>query len=82
MRRGLSIACSVSILTLSLALPAERHKVVAPPGTGMGLPFSPAVEADGFLYLSGALGNIPGTREVNGDIRVQTRQTLENLEPS
>ena len=80
MRRGLSIACSVSILTFSLALPADRHKVVAPPGTGMGLPFSPAIEADGFLYLSGALGNTPGTREVEGDIRVQTRQTLKNLE--
>ncbi len=79
MRRGLFIAGSVLILTVSVAVAAERHTVVAPPGTGMGLPFSPAIEADGILYLSGALGNLPGTREVPGDIRVQTRQTIENL---
>lgn len=56
------------------------HKVVAPPGTDLGLPFSPGILAGDFLFLSGAIGNKPGTIEVAGDAAAQTRQTLENLE--
>ena len=32
------------------------------------------------LYLSGALGNLPGTRElVSGGMEAQARQTMENI---
>jgi len=63
--------------------PAEESRgreIVAPPGTNLGLPFSAGVLAGDFLYLSGAIGNQPGTTEVTGDVKAQTRRTLENLE--
>ncbi|UCC75128.1 MAG: RidA family protein [Gemmatimonadota bacterium] len=46
----------------------------------LGLPFSEAVRVDNVLYLSGQIGNLPGTTElVPGGIREETSQTLENI---
>ena len=46
----------------------------------MDLPFSSAVRVDNLLFLSGALGIVPGTRELaEGGIQAETRQTLENI---
>src|SRR6201987_1522620 len=48
--------------------------------TAAKLPFSQAVRVGDVLYLSGALGNVPGTRTlVAGGIEAETRQTLENI---
>ncbi len=51
------------------------------PGTeDLGLPFSAAVRVDKLLFLSGNLGNIPGTMNLaEGGIQGETRQTLENI---
>jgi reactive intermediate/imine deaminase len=51
------------------------------PGTeGLGLPFSSAVRVDHTLYLSGNLGNLPGSMELApGGIAAETRQTMENI---
>jgi len=47
---------------------------------GLDLPFSSAVRVENTLYLSGNLGNIPGTPElVEGGIQGETRQTMENI---
>lgn len=47
---------------------------------GLDLPFSSAVRVDNTLYLSGNLGNIPGTMNmVEGGIQGETRQTMENI---
>jgi 2-iminobutanoate/2-iminopropanoate deaminase len=44
------------------------------------LPFSQAVRVGDILYLSGALGNVPGKLElVPGGIVAETRQTMENI---
>ncbi len=44
------------------------------------LPFSQAVRVGDILYLSGALGNLPGTLElVRGGIEAETRQTMDNI---
>ena len=44
------------------------------------LPFSQAVRVGDVLYLSGALGNFPGTRElVPGGMEAQARQTMDNI---
>jgi 2-iminobutanoate/2-iminopropanoate deaminase len=44
------------------------------------LPFSPAVEANGIVWLSGQTGHAPGhTGAVPGGIAAQTRQALENI---
>lgn len=46
----------------------------------LDLPFSSAVRVDNILYLSGNLGNIPGTMNLaEGGIQGETRQTLENI---
>jgi reactive intermediate/imine deaminase len=45
-----------------------------------GLPFSQAVRVGDVLYLSGQLGNRPGTMElVAGGIEAQAVQTMENI---
>ncbi|MBL4580249.1 MAG: RidA family protein [Gammaproteobacteria bacterium] len=44
------------------------------------LPFSEAVRVDNMLYLSGAIGTIPGSLDLApGGIEGQTRQTMENI---
>ena len=55
-----------------------------PPGTDTtGRPYSTAVRVDNMLYLSGALGIVPGTRALaEGGIQPETRQTLENISAS
>jgi reactive intermediate/imine deaminase len=46
----------------------------------MGLPFSDAVRVGNMLYLSGQIGNVPGTLDlVHGGMTEETRQTLENI---
>lgn len=51
------------------------------PGTeDLGLPFSSAVRVDNTLYLSGNLGNLPGSNDlIAGGIGPETRQTMENI---
>lgn len=45
-----------------------------------GLPFSDTVKVGGVLYLSGQIGNLPGSLELApGGIEGQTRQMMENI---
>ena len=49
----------------------------------MELPFSDAVRVGHMLYLSGKIGNIPGTPNLaEGGIQGETRQTMENIKAS
>ena len=52
-----------------------------PPGLeGSPLPFSDAVRVGDLLFLSGKIGNKPGTRELApGGIQGETRQALTNI---
>jgi 2-iminobutanoate/2-iminopropanoate deaminase len=46
----------------------------------LDLPFSAAVRVGHTIYLSGMIGNVPGSMELApGGIQGQTRQTLENI---
>ena len=46
----------------------------------LGLPFSSAVRVGEMLYLSGALGNLPGTLTLApGGMAAEARQTMENI---
>ncbi len=46
----------------------------------LNLPFSEAVRVGDFLFLSGQIGNKPGTLElVEGGIVQETKQVLENI---
>lgn len=49
----------------------------------MQLPFSDAVRVGHMLYLSGKIGNIPGTLQlVEGGIQDETRQAMDNIKAS
>jgi reactive intermediate/imine deaminase len=59
---------------------AQDHRVINAPGAAVGLPFSSAVRVGNMLYLSGQLGNTPGTRQLaDTGIAGQTRQAFENV---
>ncbi len=52
----------------------------APDAASKSLPFSEAVRVGDMIYLSGQLGNRPGTLSlVEGGIAAETRQTMENI---
>jgi reactive intermediate/imine deaminase len=86
---------AAAVLSLSVAacsensasdpVPGERSapdvEYLSAPGTeALDLPFSAAVRVDNTLYLSGNIGNLPGTLELApGGIQGQTRQTMENI---
>ncbi len=58
----------------------EPEYLTTPEFASMGFPFSEAVRVGSMLYLSGQVGNIPGTTElVPGGIQAETRQTMENI---
>lgn len=51
-----------------------------PGADGLDLPFSAAVRAGNTLYLSGNIGNVPGSLDLaDGGIAGETRQTMENI---
>jgi len=52
----------------------------SPAAQSLKLPFSQAVQAGDVLYLSGQLGNKPGSLElVSGGMEAEARQTMENI---
>ncbi len=57
----------------------KRYGVAGGKGTGgQHLPFARAVEADGWLYVSGQVPMVNGEL-VTGSITVQARQAIQNL---
>jgi reactive intermediate/imine deaminase len=77
--RVAALALAALALVASCAGPTVRHH--PSPGTALGsLPFSEAVQAGDLLFVSGQIGNRPGTLElVAGGIEAETRQALENV---
>jgi 2-iminobutanoate/2-iminopropanoate deaminase len=55
--------------------------VPALPGVeASAFPFSPIIEANGFVFVAGQVGNEPGqSGRVDGDISAEARQMLANL---
>jgi 2-iminobutanoate/2-iminopropanoate deaminase len=71
---------AVSPVAAHAAGPDVEHFSANP---DMQLPFSDAVRVGHMLYLSGKIGNIPGTRNLaEGGIAGETRQALENIKGS
>jgi 2-iminobutanoate/2-iminopropanoate deaminase len=69
------LGCDVKV---AAPLPVEYLQM--PGQKGLDLPFSAAVRAGDTLYLSGNIGNIPGTLDLAaGGIDGETRQTMENI---
>lgn len=58
----------------------EIEHLQMPGMEGLNLPFSAAVKVGNTLYLSGNLGNLPGTMQLaEGGIQGETRQTMDNI---
>ncbi len=71
------IACLLS--KAALAETIERY--TDPTMADANLPFSQAVRVGDMLYLSGQIGNVPGTLELApGGMEGQARQTMDNIE--
>jgi 2-iminobutanoate/2-iminopropanoate deaminase len=58
---------------------ATRAPEFMPASSGPPRPFSPAVRANGFLFLAGQLGTDASGRLVPGGIQAETRQAMENI---
>jgi 2-iminobutanoate/2-iminopropanoate deaminase len=58
----------------------QMKESIFPPKPKVGGPYSPAVRAGGFVFLSGQIPADPDTGElVTGDIQAQCSRVLENL---
>ncbi len=82
MKRLTLLALAVLLAGCEIEVTQDTEvEYLSSPGTeDLDLPFSAAVRVDNTIYLSGALGNIPGTLELaEGGIQGETRQTLENI---
>ncbi len=76
MRLALIVAATFAAAPLA----AQERQVIHTPYEVAGLPFSTAVRVGNLLYLSGQIGNKPGTRELaDTGVAGQTRQALENI---
>jgi 2-iminobutanoate/2-iminopropanoate deaminase len=74
------VSIALAVFLFAVALDAQDRQVLHGPGEVSGLPFSMAVRVGSMLYLSGQIGNKPGTRELaDTGIAGQTRQALENI---
>jgi 2-iminobutanoate/2-iminopropanoate deaminase len=60
---------------------SERRVVrtEAAPAPFQGAPYSQAIAANGFVFVSGQLGLEPGDTAISGDIAEQTEQVFANL---
>ncbi len=75
-----TILLLVVFMGCATCVAAQENQVIQMPGALAGLPFSSAVRVGNMLYLSGQIGNLPGTRQLaDTGIAGQTRQSLENI---
>jgi 2-iminobutanoate/2-iminopropanoate deaminase len=58
----------------------EAVRTEAAPAPFQGAPYSQAIKANGFVFVSGQLSLLPGQKELlPGDITTQTEQVFKNL---
>ena len=65
------------------AAPVSEKRVVrteAAPAPFQGAPYSQAIAAGGFVFVSGQLGLRPGDTAISGGISEQTEQVFANLQ--
>src|ERR671934_574204 len=66
------------VMAVLVTLAQSGTKQVFPVQPDAGLPFSAAVKAGGLIYVAGTLG-ADAKNTVGGDIKAQTKQTLDNI---
>lgn len=73
-------ALAISACDVTVDDSADVEYLSAPDTEGLDLPFAAAVRVGNLLFLSGNIGNLPGTLELaDGGIAGETRQTLDNI---
>ena len=75
-----ALLLAVTACETRAAAPAAEDDIRFLTNGATGFPFSPAVEADGWVFLSGALGITPEGQLVEGGIEAETRQTMDNIQ--
>lgn len=78
------MACTIQERTDRDRTPPEstRRQIIQPEGVARLPVFSSAIRSGDFIFLSGALGALPGVTPpqlVEGGIEPETRQTMENI---
>ena len=74
-----------ALLSLACTTPEQPDRLdpeflSSPETEALGLPFSDAVRVGSMLYLSGQVGNLPGTLDLApGGIEAEAQQALENI---
>lgn len=72
--------CTLALVTATITMAfAQSSKQIISTGGNPNLPFSPAVKAGDFIYVAGTLGTNASGALAKGDIKAQTRQTLDNI---
>jgi len=75
------IGCAFGCATPATAESEQVQFYNSPAATAAKPPFSQAVRVGDVLYMSGAIGLLPGTRElVPGGIEPETKQVMDNIE--
>ena len=77
-----ALACESSPLRQAAPAPGTERIVFLAPGDSWPYPFSPAVRAGGFLFVSGQIGarmDKGAMVLVPGGIEAETRQTMDNI---
>ena len=69
---------ALTLAAISMAF-AQSGKQIVTTGGNATLPFSPAVKAGGLIYVAGTLGTDAKGALAKGDIKAQTKQTLDNI---
>src|SRR5881392_1906821 len=75
----LLITLALAITAVSMTLAQSSSKQIVTTGGNPALPFSPAVKAGGLIYAAGTLGTNSSGAIAKGDIKAQTKQTLDNI---
>ena len=80
-RRFACLPVILATLALATGCAPNRPRVeFLTPSADWPYPFSPAVRVGDLIFVSGQIGNRPGTTElVPGGIEAETRQTLDNI---
>jgi 2-iminobutanoate/2-iminopropanoate deaminase len=77
MRLFAVLAFVTGLVTMTIA--QSSTKQIISTGANPNLPFSPAVKAGGLIYVAGTIGPASGGALAKGDIKAQTKQTLDNI---
>jgi|SRR5215472_3276013 len=76
----MKLVCLIAFAFLAATMPVlAEKKIIQPKEFATGGPFSPAVLADGTLYVSGQIGRDLKTQKIPENFDAEVRQVLDNI---